>query len=37
MKKLWFWITYHYHWYKHRQFIKQRIKQLKGIDPYIYK
>jgi hypothetical protein len=37
MKKLWFWLTYPYQWYKERKSRKERIKKLRELDPFIYK
>jgi hypothetical protein len=37
MKKLINWLLTPYHRYKERQSIKQRLKELREKDPYIYK
>lgn len=37
IKKLWYYVSYPYQWYKERQRIKKRIEELRKRDPFIYK
>jgi hypothetical protein len=36
-KKILYYIMYPYHYYKERQFIKKRLKEMRERDPFIYK
>jgi hypothetical protein len=37
LKKLWYWITYPYTWWKEEREFKKRIKEMQEKDPFIYK
>jgi hypothetical protein len=37
MKKIWYFLTYPYQWYKKRKMLNKRLEELRKRDPFIYK